>query len=235
MTLLLSDIINLFKVITFLVYFIIIVSFQLWNNYAAWLLFGIHGTYGLMWASKTWFGYADKKFETKESIGYMVATALVLCFYWLPMLMIALNQPILPPSLVALVVILFGWGVYFHFSSDLHKTIFLQQREEYNVLLNKFQQTSSFSSSSTLLPSNKTFLKHNLFALCRNPNYFGELLIYSSFALCSLSIYPFLYLGLVVFRVWLPNMQKKDQSLSRFGKEYEEYCVKTPKLIPFIW
>lgn len=54
-----------------------------------------------------------------------------------------------------------------------------------------------------------------LFARVRNINYFGELLINLSFAVLSMHVLPFLVAAAYVFFVRLPNMRRKDRSLSR--------------------
>jgi steroid 5-alpha reductase family enzyme len=233
MEILLSTVINFFKIATFVVYIYCIVAYNLWDSYAAWLLLATHGTYGLLWTSKTWFGYSDKNFEVKAPLYYLFATAIVLTLYWLPMAMIVQYRPVLHPPVAALVVALFGWGVYFHFAADLHKTVFIQQRG----VLQNIEQTLKQGNNkdmSNIFPK-VTFLRSNLFAISRNPNYFGELLIYLSFALCSMHIYPLIYLLVVIAVVWFPNMRKKDASLSRFGDEYANYSRNTAKLIPFVW
>lgn len=242
MAILLSDVINFFKVATFVVYFICIVYYDLWDSQAAWMLLATHGTYGLMWTSKTWFGYADKKFEVSASPGYLVVSSVALALYWLPMAMIVRNRPALPPAMAALAVALFGWGVYFHFAADLHKTVFIQQRETLHNIHEVIAQQEAKDGASTGRAAHLssqipklTFLRSHLFALSRNPNYFGELLIYLSFATCSMSVYPVLYLLCMMLVVWLPNMRKKDASLSRFGDDYEQYSRSTAKLVPFLW
>lgn len=242
MAVLLSDVINLFKVATFVVYFVCIVYYDLWDSQAAWMLLATHGAYGLMWTSKTWFGYADKKFEVSAPLGYLVVSSIALALYWLPMVMIVRNRPTLPPPMAALAVTLFGWGVYFHFAADLHKTIFIQQRESlqsiHEIIAQEEAKIAPTEGSAGRLSAKipkLTFLRSNLFALSRNPNYFGELLIYLSFAVCSMSVYPVLYLLCMMVAVWLPNMRKKDASLSRFGDEYRQYSRDTAKMVPFLW
>jgi protein-S-isoprenylcysteine O-methyltransferase Ste14 len=77
-------------------------------------------------------------------------------------------------------------------------------------------------------------IQKRLWSISRNPNYFGELLIYTGFNLLSKNIFPFLVLFLGIVTVWLPNMKKKDKSLSRF-KEFPEYEKKTALWIPYIY
>ena len=69
---------------------------------------------------------------------------------------------------------------------------------------------------------------------CRNTNYFGELLIYLSFALLSKHWLPIVILLVFMAIVWFPNMYRKDKSLSRYSG-YKEYKKRTSFLIPFIW
>jgi protein-S-isoprenylcysteine O-methyltransferase Ste14 len=69
---------------------------------------------------------------------------------------------------------------------------------------------------------------------CRNTNYFGELLIYLSFALLSRHWIPIAVLASFMVVIWFPNMRRKDKSLSRHA-EYEEYKKRTSLLIPFLW
>lgn len=239
---LLLHIVNVFKLATVVVYSSCIVYFDLWDSYAAWLLFATHGTYGVLWASKTWLGYPNKKVEVPAPLWYMFATVFALTMYWLPISMIIINRPILPPGMAALAVILFGLGIYFHFIADLHKNVFIQHREMLSNIQQQILQggqegsktSSEFQNVSVIVPK-MTFLRTKLFSIARNPNYFGELLVYLSFAVCSMSVYPALYLLFMMFVVWLPNMKKKDDSLSRFGDEYSHYLHHTAKFIPFIW
>ena len=77
-------------------------------------------------------------------------------------------------------------------------------------------------------------INDGLFKRCRNINYFGELLIYSSFALLSMHWIPFLVLILFIIFVWAPNMTRKDKSLSRYDN-FEDYKKDSKLFIPFIY
>jgi steroid 5-alpha reductase family enzyme len=70
-----------------------------------------------------------------------------------------------------------------------------------------------------------------LFARSRNTNYLGELLIYGSFALLSMHWQPFVVLAGFFFAIFLPNMHRKDQSLSRYDN-FEAYRSRSGLLIP---
>ena len=139
---------------------------------------------------------------------------------------------------------MFGTGVFWHFAADMQKTEFLAYRQ---------------ACARMNLPegSYPRLLTTRLWAFSRNPNYFGELLIYSSFCLLSMHWVPAVWLlsmvGLYVHlfdlenkkyqyfidggmdRYWLPSMRLKDKSLSRFGDEWEQYKRSTAFFIPYIW
>ena len=69
------------------------------------------------------------------------------------------------------------------------------------------------------------------FSRCRNPNYLGELLIYASFALVAMHFIPWLILAGFGFGVFLPNMRRKDISLSRYP-EFQNWYKQTGFLLP---
>lgn len=73
-----------------------------------------------------------------------------------------------------------------------------------------------------------------MFARCRNPNYFGELLIYLGFASLARHWAPLAALGLFVIAIWIPNMLKKDRSLARYP-EFAAYKKRSALFIPFLF
>ena len=76
-------------------------------------------------------------------------------------------------------------------------------------------------------------LTTGLWARSRNPNYFGELLIYGSFAGLTLHWIPPVILASFVLAVWVPNMIRKDRSLSRYP-EFAEYKKRAGLIVPFL-
>jgi protein-S-isoprenylcysteine O-methyltransferase Ste14 len=107
-----------------------------------------------------------------------------------------------------LCVSLYAFGVFFHFAADMQK--------------------------HTVLALRPGLITTGMFALCRNPNYFGELLIYLSFGLLAMHWLPVLILALFVAIVWLPNMRRKDRSLSRYA-EFAAYARQVKLFIPGVW
>ena len=73
-----------------------------------------------------------------------------------------------------------------------------------------------------------------MFQKVRNTNYLGELLIYLGFTLLAIDWAPIIALFLFIAIIWIPNMIKKDKSLSRYS-EFENYKKKSYKFIPYIW
>jgi steroid 5-alpha reductase family enzyme len=102
---------------------------------------------------------------------------------------------------------MYAFGVFFHFASDMQKHISLQLRPG-------------------------RLITTGLWSRCRNPNYFGELLIYLGFGLLAMHWAPVLVILLFLVIVWFPNMRKKDRSLSRYA-EFAAYKKRTNLFIPF--
>ena len=68
----------------------------------------------------------------------------------------------------------------------------------------------------------------------RNINYLGELLIYLGFSLLAMHWLPIIALLSFVIIIWIPNMIKKDKSLSKY-QNFNKYKRNTNRLFPFIW
>ena len=96
-------------------------------------------------------------------------------------------------------------GVFLHFASDAQKYFSLKLK--------------------------KDLIKEGFFKNVRNTNYLGEILIYLSFAILSMSFIPFAILAIFFFIVFLPRMIKKDKSLTKY-ESFEEYKKKTGLFLP---
>jgi steroid 5-alpha reductase family enzyme len=77
-------------------------------------------------------------------------------------------------------------------------------------------------------------LTEGLWSKVRNPNYFGELLIYAGFSSLAMHPVPLVALALMVAFVWMPNMRRKDASLSRYP-EFAGYRARTRLFIPGVF
>jgi steroid 5-alpha reductase family enzyme len=108
---------------------------------------------------------------------------------------------LIPNWLISATIFFFGIGVFLHFSSDMQKHTALK-----------------------LNPGK--LITDGLFKKSRNMNYVGEFLIYLSFSLLSMHWLPILVLAVFILLVWVPNMIKKDKSLSRY-QEFSKYKTTT--------
>jgi steroid 5-alpha reductase family enzyme len=129
--------------------------------------------------------------------------------YWVAPFIIAIKNVQAPFWVLALSIFLSIVGTMFHFASDMQKHIELKTRP--NQLI-----TDGF------------------WRLSRNPNYFGEFLIYSSFALLAMHWLPWVVLGIVISVFWIPHMRNKEKSLSRYA-EFGDYKARTRSFIPFLF
>ncbi|KAK9785852.1 hypothetical protein WJX73_000050 [Symbiochloris irregularis] len=179
-----------------------------WHNTAAWLYLSSHGLYGLLWALKSQV-FPDKRFLAPAGAGVGLITWSMLSAYWFSPWIIARDNVQPPAWYLGACMASFGVGVFMHFCSDMQKHVQLQLRP------GKLVNTT-------------------LWAHCRNPNYFGELLIYTGFTALSMHWGPLTFLAAVVVLFWIPQMRQKDKSLSRYP-EFAEWKARSSLFIPFVW
>jgi len=180
-----------------------------WNNPTAVVYTTIHGLYGILWILKSNL-YGDHKWEQPAPLFFhFLITAPILLGYWLGPYYIMSTNYNAPAWRLGLSIFLWGFGVFLHFASDLQKHI-----------------------SLTLKPGH--LVTTHLWKYIRNPNYFGELMIYVSFLLISLHWVPIIcFLSSFAF-YWIPNMSLKEKSLSRY-KEFADYKKHSWFLVPFVY
>ena len=169
-----------------------------------WVYLALHGTYGFLWLLKDRL-YPDRQWEQEMSFGAAMGTFAVLMLYWVAPFLLISRGTVPPLPLVALAIALNLWGIFLHYVSDAQK---------YYTL--KYQPG---------------LITEGLFARCRNTNYLGEVLIYLSFALLAQHWLPLAILALFFGGVFVPNMLKKDQSLSRYP-EFASYKARSGLLLP---
>ena len=204
--------IDFHKGITSLYILFLINWYSAYDNLTIWVYLGLHGTYGILWILKSMI-FTDKSWETKTGLLYGLFILAGLSLYWVsPWIIVSGyfnhgDMVIVPLWLISLCLFSFGIGVFFHFSADMQKYTALKLNPE-NLVVD------------------------GLFSRVRNMNYFGELLIYISFALLSMHWTPITILFIFIMIVWVPNMIKKDKSLSKY-KEFDDYRNKTRMFFPF--
>merc|ERR1712178_240869 len=109
---------------------------------------------------------------------------------------------------IFLSILLYIFGVFLHFTSDCQKYYQLKYQKPRNLITD------------------------GMFSYSRSPNYLGEVLIYSSFALMSGHLVPLLSISLAWIGLFVPNILTKDASISRYPS-YKDYQKKTNVI--FIW
>ena len=204
--------IDFHKGITFLYILFLINWYSAHDNTTIWVYLGLHGTYGILWILKSMI-FPDKSWEIKTGLLYGLFILAGLSLYWLsPWIIVSgyfnNGDMVIPPLwIISLSIFLFGLGVFLHFSSDMQKYTALKLNPSHLVM-------------------------DGLFSKSRNMNYFGELMIYLSFALLSMHWLPFFSLLLFILIIWIPNMLKKDKSLSKY-EQFVDYKNKTRIFLPF--
>ena len=177
----------------------------------AYAYLAMHGSYGLTWLLKDQT-FPDRSWETPASVPSFVALWLLLCLFWIaPALVVAAPSP--PPEVTGLALALYIFGFFHLHVGDAQK--FFSLRLKPNHLIDDA-----------------------LFARTRNPNYFGELLIYGAFALsAAMSDYwcvPWAVNALVWSVLFVPNWVQKDRSLSRH-EGWTKYKRRSGLVIPWVF
>ena len=196
------------KGVTFLVLLGMIIYYRQWNNSTAMVYLALHGTYGLMWVMKSRI-FPDKHWEQRPMLWFGLLTWIALAFYWLPGWLIFSRSLQAPAWLLTVCISIYILGVFFHFASDMQKYTSLELRPG-------------------------TLITNKLFGLSHNINYFGELLIYGALAALAMNWIAFLPLAAVVIFYWIPNMIRKEKSLSRYP-DFNEYKHKVKSFFPFLF
>jgi protein-S-isoprenylcysteine O-methyltransferase Ste14 len=177
--------------------------FHNWSP-AAFIYLGLHGTYSLLWLVKQSV-FADKCFAQPIPLWIGVLTPFLPLMTYMIGPCLLISEHTVPPDWVfALAPFLCISGVFLHYVSDAQKFFVLQLR--------------------------KGVVQDGLFARTRNPNYLGEVLIYTGFAVASWHWQPALILA-GWFLYFARNMRQKDKSMSRYP-EFAAYKDRTGIFLP---
>ena len=137
---------------------------------------GMHGGYGLAWLAKE-LTFPDKTWQAEASLGGSVYLFFSMALFWFaPWCVVSAEAAGRPtsPACSAAALYLYGMGMFLLHASDAQKAFILKHRAAKSGLV-----------------------RDGLFSRTRNPNYLGEVLIYSSFAVAASSS-PYWWLP------WLP-------------------------------
>ena len=204
-TLRIRHFIDSYKLFTAILIVYLMIHFERWENRTLWIYFSTHGIYCLLWLHKS-MSFGDKSWEEPAGPeGLMVW--IILSPFWISPWYIASTNYEAPAWLLGLAVATYVVGMFYHFVSDMQKT--------------------------TTLGLRKGLITTGLWARTRNPNYFGEFLTYLGFSLLACHWITFIGFAFLIFVVWVPNIKKKDTSLSRYP-EFEEYKKKSGVFFPRI-
>lgn len=201
-------IIDLFKGATAPFVLALIAATATWNRADAWVYLGLHGSYGLLWVIKSRV-FGDRNWERPLRPFRALLLTVGLLGYWASPVLVCLSDTEAPPWLMGMCSAIFGVGVFMHFASDMQKHMHLSHRK--GVLLTD-----------------------GLWARTRNPNYLGELLIYVSFTALARHWLPVLLFASVIALEWVPNMLRKDKSLSRYDA-FAAWKARSGLLFPKLW
>lgn len=178
-----------------------------WANPTAMVYLALHGSYGIFWLIKSRV-FPDKSWEKQAPLWWGISIWAGLSLYWIAPWLIVSGDIRAPAWLSAAAVAAFAFGVFLHFSADMQKHVTLSLRPG-------------------------KLMTDGLWSRIRNPNYFGELLIYASFAALAMHWLPALVLALFVLAYWMPNMRRKDRSLSRY-EGFADYRSRSWLFVPFL-
>jgi protein-S-isoprenylcysteine O-methyltransferase Ste14 len=196
------------KAVTGLFVLALMALYDQWQNPTAWVYLALHGTYGILWVLKSRL-FPDKTWEQPATWRYAFIAWGGLTVYWVAPWLLTSRGVQAPPWYLGMCISVYAFGVFLHFASDMQKYMWLR-----------------------LEPGK--LLTEGLWSRVRNPNYFGELLIYLGFGLLAMHWLPILLLAAFVLVYWLPNMRRKDRSLARYP-EFAAYKSRSKLLVPFLF
>lgn len=198
--------INLHKGTTLIFILVLMIAYQNFTL-GPWIYLALHGTYGILWLLKDRI-YPDKQWEEEIPVIQSIMMFVIIGLYWVAPYILISSGTEPPIPLVAAAICLNIFGVFLHYSSDAQKYYTLKYKPG--------------------------LITEGFFARCRNTNYLGEMFIYISFAMLAQHWLPFLILGGFFALIFIPNILKKDKSLSRH-LEFTEYKTNSGLIIPQLW
>lgn len=195
--------INAHKILTPFFVLGLMLYYNFWGE-LAWVYLALHGSYCLLWIIKD-YSFRDRRFEEPiHPVAGFIFVFVMLGGYWIAPYLIVSERLTAPGWLMALAILVTILGIFYHYVSDAHKYMVLHIR--------------------------KGLITDGLFSRTRNPNYFGEMLIYAGFAMLAqhwVVLLPLAYWWTYFFR----NMRAKDKSISRYP-EFDAWKKKTGLVIP---
>jgi protein-S-isoprenylcysteine O-methyltransferase Ste14 len=177
---------------------------------AAWIYFAMQSSYGLVWIIKD-LAFPDSNFHKHITVGAGVASFLtVLGWYWVFgwLLISAVATPAYPlPDYAwfSLCISLCILGCVIMIAADAQKYFTLRLK--------------------------RGLITDGMYRFIRHPNYLGEMIIYTSFALMVWQWLPVVVLAWVWSGLFAVNITLKEVSMSRYP-EWEQYKKHSWRLLP---
>ena len=195
--------INLHKGTTF---FFVLGLMVVYQNFTLgpWVYLALHGTYGFLWLLKDRL-YPDKQWEEEIPLATGIFGFGFIGLYWVAPFILISSRVVPPLPLISAAIAINIFGVFLHYVSDAQKYYTLKYKSG--------------------------LITEGFFERCRNTNYLGEILIYLALAMLAMHWLPFVILGGFAAGLFIPNMLKKDKSLSRYP-EFAAYKAKSGLIIP---
>lgn len=186
-----------------------------YENYSAqaWVYLALHGSYGMIWILKD-LSFPDDRWQVDITLGGgLTAIVAVLGPYWVaPYLLIS---PVLGEThaganwiWMTISIIVYALGFMIMVTADAQKYFTLKHQ--------------------------KGLISTGMFRIIRHPNYLGEMMIYSAFALLVWHWIPWAILAWVWLGYFSINIVMKERSMSRYP-EWTAYKKRTYYLIPYIF
>jgi len=165
-----------------------------------------HGSYGILWIMKH-FIFRDRNWDVPTTImGTVLSFAMVLGPYWMmPYAVISRTVPESSPLRLIIAATIYVVGAAIMMCADCQKHFVLKAK--------------------------RGLITDGFFGLVRHPNYLGEIMIYSGFALIVNHPYAWAHLLFVWTWVFGTNIHMKECSMSRYD-EWGAYASRTGMLLP---
>ena len=103
------------------------------------------------------------------------------------------------------------------------------------MMASDYQKTTTLAKRKGKLSLNKGLISTGFFARTRNPNYFGETLIYLAFSACTGHWISYAIQIIVQVPLFYENMTKKDRDSYSKKEGWDEYKKKSYMFLPKIF
>jgi protein-S-isoprenylcysteine O-methyltransferase Ste14 len=198
-------VINLAK-ITFL--FIIFGMMAYFDNFTvgAWVYVALQGIYGYCWLIKA-FGFPDHRWEQRISVGGALMICLLIALPYLTIPYLFMSQHVIPSNFdLFFAVCLHTVGVVLMTAADCQRHFTLKYH--------------------------KGLITEGLYKYTRNPNYLGEIMLYGAYVYLADHWLAWAVLVYATLFLFLPNMLRKDASISRHPG-WDDYARQSSLLFPW--